>query len=89
MSQKKVDAYKAQKANRVKNAKKEKLQYRIETGIGALIAIVIVGWMGFSVYDKATTNPFKNVHPFTLVWSEDDIKNSHLDCYKFIKLVCV
>lgn len=57
MSQKKVDAYKAQKANRAKIAKKEKMQYMIETGIGAVIACVVVVWMGFSVYDKATSKP--------------------------------
>lgn len=54
MSQKKVDAYKAQKANRGKNSKKERMLYRIEAGITMVVICIMVLWMGYSVYDKAT-----------------------------------
>ena len=50
MSQKKVDAYKAEKANREKIMKKEKLILTIEK----LAALVAVCWIGYSVYGKVT-----------------------------------
>ena len=56
MSQKKVDAYKAEKANREKIMKKEKLILTIEK-LAALVAwiaicVAMVGWIGFSAYTK-------------------------------------
>lgn len=54
MSQKKVDYYKSQKANREKQRRKEKLSYVFETGIFVLLAVLVVVWIGVSVYDKAT-----------------------------------
>ncbi len=54
MSQKKVDAYKEQKANRQKILKREKMILRLEK-LGALaVCIIAVCWLGYSVYDKAT-----------------------------------
>lgn len=54
MSQKKVDAYKEQKANRQKILKREKIILRLEK-IGALvICILAVCWVGYSVHDKVT-----------------------------------
>ena len=54
MSQKKVDAYKAEKANREKIMKKEKLILTIEK-LAALVAyMVAVCWIGYSVYGKVT-----------------------------------
>ena len=52
MSQKKVDAYKAEKANREKIMKKEKRVLRLEKLIALAFCIVAVVWIGFSVYSK-------------------------------------
>ena len=56
MSQQKVDRYKQEKYNRKKVLEKEKktrLIYRISGGI---IAIALVGWIGFSIYSRAEAN---------------------------------
>ena len=53
MSQKKVDYYKEQKANRSKIIRKEKRILLLEKVIASLIGIGLVVWVGFSVYNKA------------------------------------
>ena len=59
MSQAKVDKYKKEKANRQKIMKKQKWMHRFEmTGI-ALVAVLVVGWIGYSVYDKAASGGFE------------------------------
>ncbi len=52
MSQKKVDAYKKEKANREKLIKKEKRILMLEKLAGIAVCAVAVCWIGFSVYDK-------------------------------------
>lgn len=54
MSQKKVDAYKEQKANRQKIVKREKRILMLEKIAGLAVCIAAVAWIGFSVYSKAT-----------------------------------
>ena len=54
MSQKKVDAYKAEKANREKIMKKEKLIFTLEKLAALVLCIVAVCWIGYSVYGKVT-----------------------------------
>ena len=54
MSQKKVDAYKAEKANRDKIMKKEKLILTLEKLAALVLCIVAVCWIGYSVYGKVT-----------------------------------
>lgn len=54
MSQKKVDAYKAEKANRDKIMKKEKLVLTLEKFAALVLCIVAVCWIGYSVYGKVT-----------------------------------
>lgn len=54
MSQKKVDLYKEEKANRSKIIKKEKRMQKIEQIAVSVIAIVAAGWVCFSVYNKVT-----------------------------------
>ena len=54
MSQKKVDAYKAEKANREKIMKREKLILNLEKLAALVVCIVAVCWIGYSVYGKAT-----------------------------------
>lgn len=53
MSQEKVDKYKEYKANKKKIWRKEKIMHRLEMGIIAVVCVVFVGWIGYSVYEKA------------------------------------
>ncbi len=56
MSQQKVDQYKKEKYNRKKQLEIEKrtqLTYRIA---GSIVAIALVGWIGFSIYSRAEAN---------------------------------
>ena len=54
MSQKKVDQYKEFKKNREKIYAKEKRAKKIEVGVATAVAVLIVGWFGFSIYQSAT-----------------------------------
>ena len=54
MSQKKVDQYKEYKKNRDKILAKEKRTKKIELTIAAVIAVLFIGWFGFSIYNSAT-----------------------------------
>lgn len=54
MSQKKVDAYKVQKANRDKIIKREKRILMLEKLAGIVVCLAAVAWIGFSVYGKVT-----------------------------------
>ena len=61
MSQKKVDAYKQQKANRKEILKKEKRMLMIEKMIGIVICFAAACWVGYSVYDKVTDTSGKEI----------------------------
>lgn len=54
MSQAKVDRYKEEKRNREKIMKKEKREIFLMKLAGTVIAIALVGWIGFSVYQNVT-----------------------------------
>ena len=55
MSQAKVDRYKEEKRNRAKIIKKEKRQW-MATKLGMyLVGLVLVAWIGVSVYNGVTT----------------------------------
>ncbi len=54
MSQKKVDMYKEQKANRKNIIKKEKRTALLEKVVGVLVLAAAIGWIGFSVHTKVT-----------------------------------
>ena len=54
MSQKKVDQYKEQKANRSEIMKKEKRTLMIEKIIGGVVTLLVVCWVLFSVITKLT-----------------------------------
>lgn len=56
MSQKKVDAYKQEKANREKLIKREKRILMLEKLAALLVCLVAVCWIGYSVYSKATAD---------------------------------
>ncbi|MCD7956492.1 MAG: hypothetical protein LUG93_12255 [Lachnospiraceae bacterium] len=56
MSQEKVDRYKEEKKNRAKIIKKEKRQWMLtKLGMG-LVAVLVVVWVGFSVYNYTGTS---------------------------------
>ena len=54
MSQEKVEKYKEYKANKAKILKREKLIKCLEIGGAALLAVIFIGWIGFSVYQEKT-----------------------------------
>lgn len=56
MSQEKVDRYKEEKKNRQKIMKKQKIQSVAFKAAGLLVALVFVGWIGFSIYQGVTAN---------------------------------
>lgn len=74
MSQKKVDAYKEQKANREKIMKKEKRILMLEKAAGLLVCLAAVCWIGYSVYGKVTENQ-------TTVTQDTVIDTSAMDDY--------
>lgn len=55
MSQEKVDRYKKAKANRQKIMKKERMIHRLEMAGIALICVLAIGWVGYSVYDTTAS----------------------------------
>lgn len=76
MSQKKVDAYKEQKANRKEILKKEKRMLMIEKIIGIVVCFAVACWVGYSVYEKVTDTTGKEVEKVDTV-----IDTSALDEY--------
>lgn len=62
MSQEKVDRYKAKKARRREIYKKEKQMLALEKLAGAVICVLLVVWVGYSVYGKVTDAQNAKVH---------------------------
>lgn len=61
MSQKKVEQYKKEKANRKQTLKKEKAQSLAIRTAGVLICTALLGWIGYSGYAKwESTKPAKS-----------------------------
>ncbi len=56
MSQQKVDRYKKEKYSRKQQLAKEKKQRVLYRIAGCAAGIVIVGWIGFSVYARVEEN---------------------------------
>ena len=56
MSQQKVDKYKEQKANRKQTMKKEKTKKIARRLVAGACAIVLAGWLGYSVYNIYDSN---------------------------------
>ena len=50
MSQKKVEQYKKEKANRKEIMKKQKMQTYAARTLGALVCAALLGWAGYSGY---------------------------------------
>ncbi len=51
MSQEKVDRYKQEKANRKQIMRKQKAMGIVRKLILAVVAIALVGWLGYSAFD--------------------------------------
>ncbi|MCD8103477.1 MAG: hypothetical protein LUF35_00385 [Lachnospiraceae bacterium] len=56
MSQEKVDRYKEEKKNRAKIIKKEKRQWMLTKLAMGLVGVLVVVWVGFSVYNYTGTS---------------------------------
>lgn len=54
MSQEKVNRYKEEKANRKQILAKEKRSKNVMKLCAAVVALALVCWLGYSVYDLAT-----------------------------------
>ena len=52
MSQKKVEQYKKEKANRKQALKKEKAQSFALRTAGVIVCVALIGWIGYSGYIK-------------------------------------
>lgn len=52
MSQQKVDKYKQDKANRSQIIKKQKRSVRIEIMAAVVVMVGLVGWFGWSYYNR-------------------------------------
>ena len=50
MSQEKVDCYKKEKANRKQIMRKQKIMHIVRSAIVGVIAVALVGWLGYSAY---------------------------------------
>lgn len=51
MSQEKVDRYKQEKANRKQIMRKQKVMNFVRKGVLALVALALIGWLGYSACD--------------------------------------
>ena len=51
MSQEKVDRYKQDKANRKQIMRKQRTMNFVRKGVLALVALALIGWLGYSAYD--------------------------------------
>lgn len=51
MSQEKVDRYKKEKANRKQIIRKQKMMNFVRKGVLAIVALALIGWLGYSAYD--------------------------------------
>lgn len=56
MSQQKVDQYKKEKASRKQTMHKERVKGIVRTCAAVVVAVALVGWIGFSAYDSYTSN---------------------------------
>lgn len=61
MSQEKIDRYKQEKANRKKNMQKQRMAGYARKGVLALAGLALVGWLGYSAYDKFSMNKNREI----------------------------
>ena len=72
MSQEKVNARKEYKKNRKQILAKEKRQQKFSKFIVGLLAIVLIGGVGFSVYKKVVPTPEQDSTSFYSLIQTDD-----------------
>ena len=82
MSQAKVDRYKEEKRNRAKLEKKKKREWMLtKVGLSA-VGLVMVGWIGYSVYGVVTTPTQTATEEEAAVDLETyDVNTSAIDTY--------
>lgn len=73
MSQKKVDQYKLEKANRQKIMKRERMMTRLGVLAAVVVLAALVGWFGFAVYKNSQAKAEKNQAVTTTVVDTTDI----------------
>lgn len=56
MSQEKVERYKKEKANRKQAVKREKRWNALRKCLVSAVGIILIGWIGYSVYDVYDSN---------------------------------
>ena len=66
MSQEKVDRYKEYKANKQKIWKKEKRVRRLEYIAALVVVVALLGWFGFSVYQKVSDSGEQSAQVYTM-----------------------
>ena len=66
MSQEKVDRYKEYKANKQKIWKKEKRVRRLEYIAALVVVVALLGWFGFSVYQKVSDPGEQSAQVYTM-----------------------
>lgn len=62
MSQEKVDKYKQEKAGRQQQIKKQKRNHKIRVAAISVAALVLAGWVGYSVYDKIDNRQLETIY---------------------------
>ena len=93
MSQKKVDKYKNNKYSRNSALKKERAEFVLEMAAWILIAVLLVGWIGYSAYAKIQAMGSRDVlkHPgdfyiqdkYNAIKNGSAIKQPRFDLYVF------
>lgn len=61
MSQEKIDRRKEEKANRKKNMQKQRRLGMMRKAVLAAAALALVGWLGYSAYDKYAADKNREV----------------------------
>ena len=56
MSQEKVERYKQEKANRKQTMRKQKIMNAIRKTVLSVVALALVGWLGYSAYGSYSAN---------------------------------
>lgn len=75
MSQEKVNKNKKTKANRKALVRKKKIEYVASLFLVAVIAVAVVGWICYSVYNKVETAAAENITYTTYELSTDAISS--------------
>ena len=78
MSQKKVEQYKEFKKNREKIYAKQKKMKQLRLILASVLAVLVIGWFGYSIYNTATRPPVSEDGVVTPVEVDYDAYNEYL-----------